>query len=76
MRLCREFERKMVWMGRRAAHSVASPGGSYWTIQVTAGKSRPRAATSVQNRTPRVQREKSRNVCVLIVCNTLPQSQG
>ena len=35
------------------------------------GKSSPRAATSVQKRTPCLQREKSRNVCVLSFCTTL-----
>ena len=45
-------------------HSEASPGGSYWMMWVTAGKSRPRAATSVHSSTPAVQREKSRKVCV------------
>lgn len=36
----------------RCTYSLGSPGGSYCTMVVTAGKSRPRAATSVHNSTP------------------------
>ena len=47
---------------RTSTYSDASPGGSYWIMLVTSGKSRPRAATSVQMSTPALQRENSRNV--------------
>lgn len=49
-------------------HSAASPGGSNWRMVVTAGKSRPRAATSVQRRTPAAHFVKRRKASVRSAC--------
>ena len=51
------------------AHSEGSPGGSNCTMVVTDGKSRPRAATSVQSSTPELHLLNSRKVAVRTACN-------
>ena len=55
-------------IAQQAAHSEGSPGGSNWTMAVTDGKSRPRAATSVLSSTPVSHLVKSRKVAVLTLC--------
>ena len=55
-------------MSKMGDYSDGSPGGSNWTIAVMAGKSSPRAATSVQSSTPAWQRENSRKAVVRSLC--------
>ena len=50
-------------------HSAASPGGSNCTMSVTAGKSSPRAATSVHSSTPAGALVKARNAAVRSDCS-------
>lgn len=52
--------------------TFGSSGGSYCTIQSTAGMSRPLAATSVQSRMPDSALQNWKNVVVRFVCFCLP----
>lgn len=62
--------RPTLWM-----YSLGSSGGSYCTIQSTAGISRPRAATSVQSKIPVSALQNWKNVVVRFVCFCFPCSQ-
>lgn len=52
--------------------TFGSSGGSNWTIQSTAGMSRPLAATSVHNNIPLSALQNWKKVVVLFVCCCLP----
>lgn len=53
-------------------HTLGSSGGSYCTIQSTAGMSSPLAATSVHNKIPDSALQNWKNVVVRFVCCCLP----
>ena len=59
--------RPTLWM-----YSLGSSGGSYCTIQSTAGMSRPRAATSVHSRIPVSALQNWKKVVVRFVCFCFP----
>jgi hypothetical protein len=59
--------RPTLWM-----YSLGSSGGSYCTIQSTAGMSRPRAATSVHSSLPVSALQNWKNVVVRFVCFCFP----
>ena len=61
--------RPTLWM-----YSLGSSGGSYCTIQSTAGISRPRAATSVHSRIPVSALQNWKNVVVRFICFCFPCS--
>lgn len=61
--------RPTLWM-----YSLGSSGGSYCTIQSTAGMSRPRAATSVHSRIPVSALQNWKKVVVRFVCFCFPCS--
>ena len=52
----------------RWMYDFGSSGGSYCTIQSTAGMSSPRAATSVQSRIPVSAEQNSKKVAVRLFC--------
>ena len=52
--------------------TLGSSGGSYCTIQSTAGMSSPLAATSVHSKMASLALQNWKKVCVLLVCFCLP----
>lgn len=54
------------------SYTLGSSGGSNWTIQSTAGMSKPRAATSVHKSVPDSALQNWKNVVVRLVCFCFP----